>query len=548
MNLDKYDKKHRKALDKHGREVQSIIDEASRKAVDIAIACGYDGEGEFYFEGTAQEKIGELLHDTAKQITANITAGVSDEWALSAAKMAAIVEYAGRYIKLPKGKTKEWTAPMNSELEQFKARKVPTTRVSNHKIVNLDLSSRVWNLSGQFKEELELAVEAGMEKGMSATELSRKVRKYLNEPDRLFRRVRDKSGALRLSKAAQAYHPGMGVYRSSYMNALRMTATEINTAYRTADHLRWKQTPFILGIEVRITDTHRHVPDICDDLKGKYPKDFKFTGWHPWCRCYAVPILPSVEELKDFDMDAAHHQGEVTDVPGNFKKWVKDNSGRIEHAKRMPNFLKDNGKYWEHIASRGSGISKKALLEAFSTQTLAEKYLSNPELLPLAVRKQIPHLDEMLRVKDNADYKDVQFDIYTGAVKATHKGHNFNKDKGWYETTVQNVGYKAGNAVILEEEPQNEYKKRSTEGVWNKLPFEIAGAETATPNNIRNALKHCASKSGCKVAVVFFPNGLEIENLRLGISKYNGLRNSGNGQWKQFDDIVFVTKKGILSQ
>ena len=21
--------------------------------------------------------------------------------------------------------------------------------------------------------------------------------------------------------------------------------------------------------------------DICDDLKGRYPKDFKFTGWHP---------------------------------------------------------------------------------------------------------------------------------------------------------------------------------------------------------------------------------------------------------------------------
>ena len=58
--------------------------------------------------------------------------------------------------------------------------------------------------------------------------LSRDVRRYLRNPDKLFRRVRDKHGNLRLSKAAKAYHPGRGVYRSSYRNALRLTATENN--------------------------------------------------------------------------------------------------------------------------------------------------------------------------------------------------------------------------------------------------------------------------------------------------------------------------------
>ena len=178
---------------------------------------------------------------------------------------------------------------------------------------------------------------------MSADEMSRKVRRYLNEPDRLFRRVRDKSGALRLSRAAQAYHPGAGVYRSSYMNAIRMTATEVNTAYRTADYLRWKTMPFVLGIEILITDTHRHVPDICDDLKGKYPKDFKFVGWHPWCRCYAVPILPSVGEFATFDDE--HPTGEITDVPANFKSWVAKNFSRIKGVKSLPFFLQDNKKY-----------------------------------------------------------------------------------------------------------------------------------------------------------------------------------------------------------
>ena len=77
--------------------------------------------------------------------------------------------------------------------------------------------------------------------------MSRDVRRYLRNPDKLFRRVRDKHGNLRLSKAAKAYHPGRGVYRSSYRNALRLTATENNMAYRTADHLRWQQQPFVVA-------------------------------------------------------------------------------------------------------------------------------------------------------------------------------------------------------------------------------------------------------------------------------------------------------------
>lgn len=354
-----YDKQHRNELDSRSRRVEDIIDEARRKAAAIAIDTGYDGEGDFFFDdyATARKRMETLMKDTASKLTSNITEGITAEWQLSALKMSAIVEYVGKFVKIPKRLVRKWTDPMDDELEDFTERKVTTTSLSSGRPREMTLSERVWNLSGQFKQELELAVEEGMSEGISASELSRKVRKYLNEPEKLFRRVRMRtgtdedgkpvySGALRLSKAAQAYHPGTGVYRSSYMNAMRMTVTEINTAYRTADYLRWKSTPFILGIEIRITAS-RHVPDICDDLKGKYPKDFKFTGWHPWCRCYAVPILPTVEDFAKFDMDAEHHEGEITDVPQNFKNWIGKNEERIEHAKTMPSFLKDNTQYWE---------------------------------------------------------------------------------------------------------------------------------------------------------------------------------------------------------
>lgn len=188
--------------------------------------------------------------------------------------------------------------------------------------------------------------------------MSRDVRRYLRNPDKLFRRVRDKHGNLRLSKAAKAYHPGRGVYRSSYRNALRLTATENNMAYRTADHLRWQQQPFVVGIEIKLSNNHTckgvigRFVDICDDLAGVYPKDFKFVGWHPHCRCYCVPKQASKEEFMEYqqrllngeDVSNYHFKGEVKDLPRNFKDWYTDNTDRIANAKSQPYFLRDNAK------------------------------------------------------------------------------------------------------------------------------------------------------------------------------------------------------------
>lgn len=123
--------------------------------------------------------------------------------------------------------------------------------------------------------------------GTSAIELAAQVKKYLKEPNKRFRRIKEKmeDGTIKwhLSKNAKAYHPGKGVYRSSARNAQRLARTEINMSYRTAEQERWKQFDFVVGYEIKTTQNGHHVEDICDDLAGKYPKTFKFTGWHPMC-------------------------------------------------------------------------------------------------------------------------------------------------------------------------------------------------------------------------------------------------------------------------
>lgn len=119
-----------------------------------------------------------------------------------------------------------------------------------------NLSERVWSIAKQFERHIELSLSIGISEGRSAADISRDVRVYLNEPDKLFRRVRNAFGNLTLSKVAQAYHPGQGVYRSSYQNAMRMARTEINSAYREADSIRWQQLDFIVGYEVKTSKSH----------------------------------------------------------------------------------------------------------------------------------------------------------------------------------------------------------------------------------------------------------------------------------------------------
>ncbi|MGL5913710.1 MAG: hypothetical protein ACRCZB_06045, partial [Bacteroidales bacterium] len=187
-------------------------------------------------------------------------------------------------------------------------------------------------------------------------DMTRELRDYLRHPDKLFRRVRDEHGQLQLSKNAKAFHPGQGVYRSSYKNARRLAATETNIAYRTSDYERWQDLDFVVGIEIRLSNNHtlNGVPftDICDELSGRYPKDFKFSGWHPHCRCHAITILKTPEEMEadnerimNGEDVSSGSTNSVNDVPRGFKNWLSDNSERIEKANSIPYFMTDNEKY-----------------------------------------------------------------------------------------------------------------------------------------------------------------------------------------------------------
>lgn len=342
-------------------DIVALLNKAVNDVAGLTDRLAHPAQGEdFYFRNypTLSHGVDSILRSVSAQITDSIQSGSQWAWDLADVKNDRLLESVVRAIgasRIPAGAVARWAQRNLEALASFQDRKQG----------GLGLSQRVWQYTGAMKGDLELALDLGLGDGKSADALSRAVRRYLREPDRLYRRVRDEKGILRLSRSASNYHPGQGTYRSAYKNARRLTATEINMAYRTSDYTRIQDIDFILGIEVHLSNNHtcldshgipRPFYDICDELEGRYPKDFKFVGWHPHCRCYTTTILPSKDEFFDYlaEMDGSGHstyqfKGYVEDVPPQFKEWEAANADRIERAMErgtLPYFLRDNSNYW----------------------------------------------------------------------------------------------------------------------------------------------------------------------------------------------------------
>lgn len=354
----KYDELHSKRLASIERKIKAAYKKAAEDASKLATAPHLSSKKTYKLDDYPQAKkqADRIIEELQESVETIIVDGIESEWTLANNKNNELsqIVFGDNVGKLTDEQYQRYFSNNHEALQAFIARKQ----------AGLNLSDRVWKYTGAFKDEIETAIDLGIRSGKSAAEISRDVRSYLQNPDKLFRRVKDEYGKLHLSKAAKAYHPGAGVYRSSYMNARRLAVTETNIAYRTADYIRQQQLDFIVGIRIVLSNNHncKGVPagmffDICDSLQGNYPKDFKFTGWHPHCRCHVETILKTPEELeKDTERILAGRQttntskNKIKDVPKAFKEWVKDNEDRILAAgDKLPYFLRDNQQTYQRI-------------------------------------------------------------------------------------------------------------------------------------------------------------------------------------------------------
>jgi hypothetical protein len=200
------------------------------------------------------------------------------------------------------------------------------------------LSDRVFQTAQNTKQQLEFYLKSGIGTGQSADQISRDIRQLLQDPDKRFRRVRNDAGKLVPSQPMKDFHPGQGVYRSAYKNAVRLAATETNMSYRLADASRWQQLDFVLGFEVK-RSRNAEPCVICDALVGKYPKSFIFPGWHPFCICVATPILMTQENSAKYFLakyskkyGAQYKPDYVTEIPIAAQNFIDNNPGFAQNS------------------------------------------------------------------------------------------------------------------------------------------------------------------------------------------------------------------------
>ena len=268
----------------------------------------------------------------------------------------------------------------------------------------LNLAQIVWNYCQQTKSEFEMAmsntIADGIGKGSSAEEIGKSIRRYLNDPDMMYRRYHtikvQKNGKKKDvvtwrrrriidGKVRFIEEPlekvGMGVYRSARKNALRVARTEINAAYHKARNERWKNEPFVIGQYIHVSPQH-NIDDICNDLEGRYPKDFDWRSWHSNCICTSDPITIQGEEKKEFykrlmageDMSNYVSPFAVLTMPEKYNQYIRDNSEAIVKAGmrgKLAWHLQDNTKYWAHLLSP-SDRKKLGLKAVSSKEAIAE--------------------------------------------------------------------------------------------------------------------------------------------------------------------------------
>lgn len=346
---------------------------------------GASGAFSFGDNTKLSEKANDILRGLYSAVYNEIKGGVSAEWEYANVSCDALIESIfGKGLK-EDNHFARWFSRNKDAMDSFFARKSAYG--------GLNLSQSVWKYVGDLKTEMEVALSVSLGQGDSAATVSRKVRKYLQNPDMMFKRFRvkvgerdiydeegniigkepiwgrrwkrkvtnPKTGAITWENFnPRNYHSGRGVYRSSYKNAMRLTRTETNMAYRTAEQDRWQRMDFVVGYRVCLSNNHP-APDICDDLsapqgdrtskRGVYPKDFVFKSWHPQCRCYVIPILADENEF--VAMQKAILAGEqparskkmIRKPNDYFYEWLEKNKDRIESANVMPYWMQDNQDY-----------------------------------------------------------------------------------------------------------------------------------------------------------------------------------------------------------
>lgn len=552
------------------------ICEMNKRMPDIenGIMYSFDGDSK-----KVQQEVETLLRQLHAVTTAAIKQGIELEWEQANEECDKLVQSCfGREV-LKDPMFDAYTTHNERAMNAFIARSER----------GLNLSDRVWKSVRQLRDEMEVAITVSVGEGASAQQMSRRVRQYLDDPDLMFRRFRYKAGVKQIKDEhgnvigeepvygrkwkkrikkddgsygwidydRDSYRTGAGVYKSSAKNAMRLTRTETNIAYRRSDNERWQQMDFVLGQRIQLSKKHPKA-DICDDLQGDYPIEFVFEGWHPQCFCFVTPILMDAAEMRKARQ--ARLRGEtytprgkrITDYPQAFKDWVSENADKIALSHDVgqdPYFVRHNYDIVQRILNptaeptllekqteqidrlqqylQDGYLPKKTAATLDKLRSLAEagddaaaaEFERRATLLQTAAERHAARTHEKIadikqrwqeRNEFNAQEQQLEnllqqasglqgASIDTDALKAARKTYNVSVVKSF----VDKIKKLLGNQQTLQTQQQTTFvydKLKDPNFVYVQDSTKLTYQERV--NNIIDALEKCDPKKAAYVAVV----------------------------------------------
>lgn len=546
-------KKHLKAVGVLEGQISKLIDNAVKEAARLGNKISPADIGRAFRQNpTLRNALDSIMQQLAEDITTRIEQGSKEAWLRSnTTGNATILQMAAGNAALATLLQSQQTKPQNDRaLIAFQKREV----------AGMNLSQRVWNIVESTQRDMERAIEVALAEGTPAAKLSLRVRQLLQEPNRLYRRVRDKNGNLRLSQAARQYKPGRGVYRSSYKNAMRLARTEVNMAYHTADNERWQNSWWVRGIRIWLSNNHtvkdskghpQPLVDICDELKGDYPADFKFTGWHPQCRCIATALTCSYADIRDYyrrkrageDMTGYTPPGTIKDPPAAFKNWLSANADRLAGAAQRgttPYFIANNAKY---------------------TDPSQKSAITPPAAPPSQQRTTLQIAAERHAHRTATDVQDIQFrwsrrranriDLSRMPASDTDRYNKLIQMTTWGNKDKFNIAeFNAMITPILRHTARTDEQSRNIRLKWGASRIEQAG-ETAKVAKVRKAIDKQQITDIADVQRIMrvfydqFPE--EFNNVRINFVRFDEPRKGGSftlGYSKHNIEIAFNANNG----
>ena len=301
--MNAYELAHIRDIARHNAAVSQAIDDAMKD-----LSKRYQTVKGRRFSAVLEKRLAEL-HD---QLLADSTAGIRNQWAISNKKTNVMLDGYLASVKISDAMQKSFRAPNLSALDAFLDRKA----------AGMNLSDRVWKVTEGVRGEIENIIAKGVLEGKSSVKMAKELQGYISgEPIRY----------------AGKLIPG----KNLTYQAIRLTANEMNMAFRTADYLQNSRLPFVTGVTVELSASHPE-NDICDSLVGEYPKGYSFTGFHPLCICIAtyntIPSDDFVKYLQTGEMDTTKF---TTDAPPQARLFIEKNGPRLLKYKNPPYFLEN---------------------------------------------------------------------------------------------------------------------------------------------------------------------------------------------------------------